>query len=114
MAAVHKKTANAEPPKKAETQSVKEPVVVSDVVTQTTERIEVIEEAIPEPKSEKETPAKSESAATETPSEASADPLTDFKEKMSEEEESPVYSEPAKKNYMWPILFIFIIALLML
>lgn len=63
-----------------------EPVVVSDTVTETTERIEVIEEVTP-------------------------DPLTDFKEKMSEEEEQPVPSEPPQKNFMWPILFVVFLAL---
>ena len=72
-------------------QEVSEPVVVLDVVTETTERVEVIEEVTP--------PA--------------ADSLTDFKEKMSEEE-NPMSDMPPKKNFMWPILFIFIIALLML
>ena len=83
------------------------PVVISDIVTETTERIEVIEEVTPEPKSEKEAPA--ESVPIESP-----DPLIDFKEKMSEEEEQPVTSDSPQKNYMWPILFIFIIALLLL
>ena len=41
---------------------------------------------------------------------ASSGPLTDFKEKMSEEEQS-LSNVPPKKNYMWPILFVFIIAL---
>lgn len=62
------------------------PVVVSDMVTETTERVEIIEEA---------------------------DPLTDFKEKMNEEEKS-VLDEAPKKNYMWPILFIFIIVVVLL
>lgn len=69
-----------------------EPVVVSDVVTET---IEVIEQV---------TPAESMPAA---------DPLTDFKEKMNEEESLPS-DMPPKKNFMWPILFIFIITLLIL
>ncbi len=70
-----------------------EPMVISDTVTETTERIEVIEEvSLDEPKE---------------------DPLMSFKEKMSEEESLPS-DMPAKKNFMWPILFIFIIALLML
>lgn len=63
----------------------KEPVIVSDVVTETTERIEVIEEA---------------------------DPLSNFKEKMVEEEFSE--NNAPKKNYMWPILLIFIITILLL
>lgn len=87
MADVHKKH--------TENKKAAEPVVVSDIVTETTERIEVIEEA----------PAESAPAA---------DPLTEFKEKMTEEEESPISDLPPKKNYMWPILFIFIIALTLL
>ena len=82
------------------------PVVVSDVVTETTERVEVIEETS-EAKSEADNPA--ESAPAESP-----DPLTDFKEKMIEEEKDPLSDMGPKKNYMWPILFIFIIALLLL
>lgn len=71
---------------KEETSNKKqEPVVISDTVTETTERVEVIEEVAP-------------------------DPLTDFKEKMSEEEQVPL-TPASKKNYMWPILFIFIVAL---
>lgn len=42
-----------------------------------------------------------------------SDPLTDFKEKMNEEEK-PVSNAVPRKNFMWPILFIFIIALAML
>jgi len=80
MAAVHKK----------QEETKEEPVVVSDVVTQISERVEVIEEVEP-----------------------SKDPLADFKEKMSEEEYPPYDSAP-KKNFMWPILFVFVIAILML
>lgn len=68
-----------------------EPVMVSDIVTET---IEVIEE----------TPAKSSSPT---------DPLSEFKEKMVEEELSVPDNTP-KKNFMWPILFIFIITMLLL
>lgn len=104
MAAVQKKheEPKKEEPKKAVSaksdlaSSEPKPVVVSDTVTETTERIEVIEEVAPE------------KATPET------DPLTDFKEKMSEEEEASVSNMPPKKNYMWPILFIFIIALALL
>ena len=86
MATVRKKH---EEQKKAEEMS--EPVVVSDVVTETTERIEVIEEVTP----------------------TAADPLTDFKEKMTEEE-YPNSDMSQKKNFMLPIFFVFIIALLLL
>lgn len=92
--AVHKKPANiASNAAHAETQKKTEPVVVSDMVTETTERVEIIE-----------APAESSS---------SKDPLTDFKEKMNEEEKS-VLDESQKKNYMWPILFIFIIVVVFL
>lgn len=73
-----------------------EPVVFSDTTTETTERIEVIEEV----------PA---AAAAAAPS----DPLTKFKEKMQEEEKPQANAVP-QKNFMWPIIFIFIIALLLL
>lgn len=103
MAAVHKKPASTETQKRAETQSEKkidakkvaEPVEVLDVVTEITERVEVVEEVTP----------------AEAPSAASPDPLTDFKEKMSEEEEQPVLSPPSQKNFMWPILFVVFLAL---
>lgn len=77
-----------------------EPVVVADVVTET---IEVIEQVTPQA-------AKSGKPAESMPA---ADPLTDFKEKMNEEESLPS-DMPPKKNFMWPILFIFIITLLIL
>jgi len=48
--------------------------------------------------------------ATET---KAADPLNDFKKRMDKEEQNSP-SAPAKKNYMWPILFIFIIVILLL
>lgn len=115
MAAIHKKheehkaeeeTSN----KREEAASAKsdlasgepKPVVVSDVVTESTERIEVIEEVAPEE-------TKSEPPVEATPT----DPLADFKEKMVEEESLPS-DEPPKKNFMWPILFVFIIALVLL
>lgn len=83
--AVHKKHEE-----KKEEEKKNEPVVVSDVVTETTERIEVVEEV----------------------SDAK-DPLADFKEKMSEEEFLPS-DESAKKNFMWPILFVVFLALALL
>ncbi len=72
-----------------------EPVVLSDIVTETSEKVEIIEEVTP---------------AESTPA---ADPLTEFKEKMIEEEQVASHSS-AKKNYMWPILFIFIIAVVLM
>lgn len=75
-----------------------EPVVVSDVITET---IEVVEK-IP--------PQTSESGAR---SASQNDPLGDFKSKMVEEAMFPM-DVPQKKNYMWPILLIFIIAIVLL
>lgn len=71
-----------------------EPVIVSDVVTETTESIEVVEEV----------------PVSQVPA---ADPLSDFKEKMIEEE-LPVSDKSQQKNYMWPILLVFIITILLL
>lgn len=106
--AVHRKHEEAKEPFFAKAPAGKEEkqkkeVVVSDTVTETTERIEVIEEVTPE--SEGKAPIESAPAAN---------PLTEFKEKMTEEEESPISDMPTKKNFMWPILFIFIIALVLL
>jgi len=105
--AVHKKLANTETQKKTEAQSDKkigqEPIVVSDVVTETTEKVEIIEEVSPQAK-----------LGTSTESPSSADPLTEFKEKMTEEEKSPISDTSSKKNYMWPILLVFIITILLL
>lgn len=95
--AVHKKQEKQKP------QESSEPVIVSDVVTETTETIEVIEDVTPQA-------AKSETPAEPTPPE---NPLSEFKEKMVEEELSAPSDAP-KKNYMWPILFIFIAAILLL
>ncbi|MDO8583222.1 MAG: LytR C-terminal domain-containing protein [bacterium] len=80
--------------KKAAASAKEEPIIVSDTVTETTERVEIIEEVTPETKSE-------------------PDPLTDFKEKMIEEEKSDPSTTP-QKNFMWPIIFVFIIALVLL
>jgi hypothetical protein len=67
-----------------------EPVIVSDTITET---IEVVEEPV------KTLPQ--------------TDPLKDFKEKMVEEEAvAPENSH--KKNFMWPILSIFIIIIILL
>lgn len=91
------KSAGKEEKPKEEVQP--ESIVVSDTVTETTERIEIIEGVTPDSKPETETPAE--------------DLLTDFKEKMSEEEQASSFAPP-KKNFMWPVLFVFIIALAML
>jgi len=96
---VHKK--HEEKPVDAKPDETKtEPVVVSDVITET---IEVVEKVVPQV-------AKSEMPAE---SSTSTNPLDDFKKKMVEEEMT-VSDGPQKKNYMWPILFIFIIAILLL
>ncbi|MBI4089162.1 MAG: LytR C-terminal domain-containing protein [Candidatus Levybacteria bacterium] len=63
--------------------------VVSDTIMETTERIEVIEEA----------------------SLKNEDPLVDFKEKMEKEEYASPHASP-QKNFMWPILFVVFLALL--
>ncbi len=86
MAVHKKKEEKKDEGKEAASAEPKEEVIVSDVVTKTTERIEVVEEV---------------------------DPLNDFKEKMSEEEQIPTPA-PEKKNYMWPILFIFVVGIVFL
>lgn len=106
MAVVHKKH-EVKPKEAASAQGSGEPkkeeIVVSDTVTETTERIEVIEEVTPE-----ETKSETKTADEPTPV---ADPLTEFKEKMTEEEKSPISDMPPKKNFMWPILFVVFLAL---
>ncbi len=83
----------------SDTADVKENVAV-DVPT---EGNEVIEEVVPE------------SVKPETSAEplSPVNPLTDFKEKMNKEEMYSPFA-PEKKNYMWPILLIFIIAIALL
>jgi len=99
-----------EEPKKEEKSTlndagIKEEILASDVIIKTTGTVEVIEEIDSrEDKSEKK---KSEESASP------ADPLTEFKQRMNKEElDLPFASE--KKNYMWPILFIFILAIALL
>jgi len=94
------KPAEANPVISAEVTTAKEevkaePVIVSDVITETI----VIEE----------TP---EAAKTETSESFSSDPLSNFKERVDEELNMP--DSPTKKNYMWPILFIFVVAIVLL
>lgn len=98
MTAVHKKN-EAQNDKKIS----QEPVVVSDVVTETTERVEIIEEVSPQ------------AAEPKVSSEplSSNDPLSDFKQKMIKEELSTSGSAP-KKNFMWPILLIFVVTIAIL
>lgn len=75
--------------------NVKGEVAASNVVIKTTGDVEIVKEV----------------PASQTPA---ADPLGDFKEKMVQEEKQPPNNEPVKKNYMWPILFIFIVAIALL
>jgi len=84
---------------------VKKEIIADDVVVKTTGNVEIIEEIAPqEAKPEEKKPDESVSPAG---------PLTEFKERMNKEElDLPYASE--KKNYMWPILFIFILALSLL
>jgi hypothetical protein len=73
-----------------------EEITASNVIIKTTGNVEVIDETAPqEEKRQKE------------------DPLVEFKEKMNREEYSD-FGAPTKKNFMWPILFIFIIAICLL
>lgn len=82
MVAVHKKQENKNP------QEVKEGnVAVSSIIIESAEQIEVVKAV-------------------------SEDALTNFKEKMKEEESAS--SAPPEKNFMWPILLVFILALLLL
>lgn len=96
MADIHKKqeikseAQKTATPAETSSEPKTEPVVVSDVITETIEIEEVPVSQAP-----------------------SVDPLSGFKEKMAEEEFSPLSNAP-KKNYMWPILFIFIIAIVLL
>jgi len=83
----------------------KEEIIASDVVIKTTGKVEIIEETPPqETKPEEKKPDEPVSTT---------DPLTEFKEKMTKEEDSG-FDVPAKKNYMWPILFVFIMVILVL
>lgn len=83
----------------------KKEIIASDVVVKTTGRVEVIEQRDPqEVRPEDKKPDETMSAA---------DPLTEFKQKMIKEEHAG-FDVPVKKNYMWPILFVFIIVILLL
>lgn len=68
-------------------------------------------EGFGEPKEEQKPQENEKQPAVSVPP---TDPLTQFKEKMIEEEKNPISDISQKKNFMWPILFIFIIALAML
>lgn len=110
MATVHKKhiasTSNVAEANVAEADKKVTPESVSDAVQpKDTQPAKAVEPAVPAAESAAQTPATEEQPE-------SLDPLTDFKEKMSEEEQGPL--TPPKKNYMWPILFIFIVAIALL
>jgi hypothetical protein len=102
--AVHKKRVAKVEEKKPEEPTpnvagAEEEIVVSNVVTETIEKVETIEE-IPSGQNE---------------SKPMNNPLSDFKEKMKEEElaQSFAATPTGKKNFMWPILFIFIVVILL-
>jgi hypothetical protein len=122
--AVHKKNEIKQSPVSAEekpaitpiknkTEEIKtEPAVVQNVATAP---IKTIETPIPEAAAKTEvltpTPAATPiTSAANLPSQQT-NPLSDFKEKVKEEMDMPVKPQ---KNYMWPILFIFIIAIVLL
>jgi len=98
MPTTHKKT--EEKPVEApvtEEVATEEPVVVSDVVTETI----VIED------SPVETPE-----VPENPEAFPGDPLSTFKERVNSELNMP--DSTGNKNYMWPILLIFAVAIVLL
>jgi len=108
MAATKKLTA-----KKVTTE--KEPeAVAQDPVVKVTPDIVQPPQAQPANVVEPSPPAESVSPeVSATEQQPSLDPLTDFKEKMSEEEQVPPYA-PTKKNFMWPILLVVFLALALL
>jgi hypothetical protein len=83
----------------------KEPVVNPDqpaaVIDTKTPTIQVMENAVPTQPVAAETPSVENNAQN-------ASPLDDFKKKMETELKMP---DKPQKNYMWPILFIFIFAI---
>lgn len=89
---------------KSDLASPKEEDAVSDVSAPASEA-EVIDEGISQD-------SKSEAKVSDEPVSAE-DPLNDFKEKMVKEEFTSFDNAP-KKNYLWPILFIFIAAVVLL
>jgi len=104
------KPAEVMPSAPVEAMPDKEEVKAGPAVTSATAATEVIEiiKVIREPSVQE---AKVE---TVTPAEAqpSADPLSNFKNKVNEE--LNMQDIPKRKNYMWPILLIFIIAIVLL
>jgi hypothetical protein len=98
------------PEKPAEVKPSAPVEVAQPAVTSATVAPEVIEiiEVVREPAVQE---ARVE-AVTTTEAQPSADPLSDFKDKVNEELDMP--DIPKRKNYMWPILLIFIIAIVLL
>jgi hypothetical protein len=86
-------------------EEVKTESVVPEDVAQVS--VEAAETVVP-PEVKTETPPST--PTSDLPSQQ-ANPLSDFKEKVEEEMNMPVKPQ---KNYMWPILFIFIIAAVLL
>jgi hypothetical protein len=76
-----------------------QPVIISDVITETIEVITAPVQQSPQSKSEGSAQSSVE------------DPLNDFKEKVEQEMNMP---DRPQKNFMWPILFIFIVAIVLL
>lgn len=116
MSPVHKKHTTHKPEEKPavnkQQEAPSESVVISDTITQSSEVIEVVSQSspasAPEPEVAEEVPPPF-SAVKEPPQ----DPLNDFKEKMNKEEYFSSGAS-AKKNFMWPILFVFVISIAML
>jgi hypothetical protein len=109
---VHKKNEVKEATVSAEAPEAKEEPIVAEPVENKPEEVKV-EPAV----AQDVAPASVEAAATVAPEpEVKAEvpppnPLSDFKEKVEEEMNMPIKPQ---KNYMWPILFIFIIAAVLL
>jgi hypothetical protein len=123
--AVHKKNEIKQSPVYAEekpaitpienkTEEIKtEPAVVQNVAAAPIEKIET---TVPESAVKTDAPSPASTPATPIAPAANLssqqpNPLSDFKEKVEEEMNMPAKPQ---KNYMWPILFIFIIAIVLL
>ena len=87
---------------KTEEVETKKEIIADDVVVKTTGNVEIIEEA-PKEKPEEKKPEEAVPAQ---------DPLTEFKEKMIREEDAG-FEASTKKNYMWPILLVFVIMIIL-
>lgn len=93
--ATTKKTESKAQEKK--TEAKKEQAVIKDIIV---EKVEVIEKVEPATTVKQQVAVEAE------------DPLSDFKEKMIEEE--MMTGNSPKKSFMWPILFIFVVAIILL